>query len=250
MLAFPRCACPGRQSRRLDALIQAGFDVSARLALADILQASAEIACDLAGSSQVAVVLSGSGGELQSRASACRGGDEATIEALSERLLGAVREHRRAIKISSPVQGEGGAPGESEAEVLAVPIVVEEQLLGCLCFYGKPGGFSADDEATAMTLAAQVGVAVVNAREYEDPRASAQRLEALNDIERAILEGWGTDEILRSPIVRARSSRPTWPPSSFPGRSRASWRCGSRTGCGPKRCLASRSLRRARSRRR
>jgi signal transduction histidine kinase len=196
---------PGRQSGRLDALIQAGLEVSARLALADLLQTSAEIACDLGGSSQVAVVLSGPGGELQSRVSACRGGDETTIEALSERLLAAVREQRRPVKISSPGEGEDAAAAPPGAEVLAVPIIVQEELLGCLCFYGKPGGFAADDEATAMTLAAQIGVAVLNAREYEDLRGSAQRLEALNDIDRAILEGWGTEEILRLVAHRART---------------------------------------------
>src|SRR6478752_717535 len=67
---------------------------------------------------------------------------------------------------------------------LGVPVRVRDVVFGNLYLTEKEGGddFSAEDEALAVALAAAAGVAIENARLYDDTRRRARWLEASMDV--------------------------------------------------------------------
>ncbi|MEU4261828.1 sensor histidine kinase [Streptomyces argenteolus] len=88
---------------------------------------------------------------------------------------------------------------------LGVPVRVRDQVFGNLYLTEKRGGqgFDADDEALLTTLSIAAGVAIDNARMYEESRRREQRLEALGEITRALLSGTDADEVLHLVAERA-----------------------------------------------
>jgi signal transduction histidine kinase len=63
--------------------------------------------------------------------------------------------------------------------------------------------FDADDERALVLLAAQAGVAIENARLYEETRRRADRLEAVRELANALLAGADLDIALGSVVRRA-----------------------------------------------
>jgi len=89
---------------------------------------------------------------------------------------------------------------------LGVPIAVRSRVFGNLYLTEKEGGvgFTADDELAVITLAAQAGVAIENVRLNERAATAQRRLEAVNEVARAILEGSEGDDVLSLIARRAR----------------------------------------------
>ncbi|MDT0420902.1 MULTISPECIES: GAF domain-containing sensor histidine kinase [Streptomyces] len=88
---------------------------------------------------------------------------------------------------------------------LGAPVRIRDEVFGNIYLTEKRGGgsFDADDEAVLTTLSIAAGVAIDNARLYEESRRREHRLEALGEITRALLAGIGTDEVLRIVARRA-----------------------------------------------
>ncbi|MFF9567328.1 GAF domain-containing protein [Streptomyces sp. NPDC014685] len=88
---------------------------------------------------------------------------------------------------------------------LGVPVRVRDEVFGNLYLTEKRGGagFDADDEAVLTTLSIAAGVAIDNARMYDESRRRERRLEALGEITRALLSGTDTDEVLHLIAERA-----------------------------------------------
>lgn len=88
---------------------------------------------------------------------------------------------------------------------LGVPIRVRDEVFGNLYMTEKCGGtpFDADDEAVLTALAAAAGVAIDNARLYDEARRRQQWLEATNEMTRGLLSGRPTDEVLAGFAERA-----------------------------------------------
>ncbi|WP_433344275.1 GAF domain-containing protein [Streptomyces sp. CA-253872] len=88
---------------------------------------------------------------------------------------------------------------------LGAPVRIRDEVFGNIYLTEKRGGgsFDADDEAVLTTLSIAAGVAIDNARLYEESRRREHRLEALGEITRALLAGTGTDEVLRIIARRA-----------------------------------------------
>ncbi|MFE3898777.1 GAF domain-containing protein [Streptomyces sp. NPDC059153] len=88
---------------------------------------------------------------------------------------------------------------------LGVPVRVRDEVFGNLYLTEKRGGvsFDADDEAVLTTLSIAAGVAIDNARMYEESRRRERRLEALGEITRSLLSGTDTDEVLHLIAERA-----------------------------------------------
>ncbi|MFC5723984.1 GAF domain-containing protein [Streptomyces gamaensis] len=88
---------------------------------------------------------------------------------------------------------------------LGVPVRVRDEVFGNLYLTEKRGGgsFDADDEAVVTTLSIAAGVAVDNARVYEESRRRERRLEALGEITRSLLSGDGSGQVLRLIAERA-----------------------------------------------
>jgi signal transduction histidine kinase len=89
---------------------------------------------------------------------------------------------------------------------LGVPIRVRDQVFGNLYLTEKRGGaqFDEDDESVLATLAVAAGVAIDNARLYEESRLRERWLRASAEITHSLLSGSEGGEVLRRIAERAR----------------------------------------------
>jgi signal transduction histidine kinase len=89
---------------------------------------------------------------------------------------------------------------------LGVPIRVRDQVFGNLYLTEKRGAaeFDAEDESVLSTLAVAAGVAVENARLYEETRLRERWLRASSEATRALLSGSPSADVLRLIIEQAR----------------------------------------------
>ncbi|WEH12592.1 GAF domain-containing sensor histidine kinase [Streptomyces sp. VNUA24] len=89
---------------------------------------------------------------------------------------------------------------------LGVPIRVREQVFGNLYLTEKRGGaqFDEEDESVLSTLAVAAGVAIDNARLYEESRLRERWLRATAEITHSLMSGDGPGEVLRLIAERAR----------------------------------------------
>ena len=88
---------------------------------------------------------------------------------------------------------------------LGVPIRVRDEVFGNLYMTEKRGGapFDADDEAVLTALAAAAGVAIDNARLYDEARRRQEWLEATSELTRGLLSGRDADDVLVAFAQRA-----------------------------------------------
>ncbi|WP_234430916.1 GAF domain-containing sensor histidine kinase [Streptomyces sp. NRRL F-4489] len=126
--------------------------------------------------------------------------DEATAARIGhyprgEGILGLlVREPRplRLADLTRHPSSAGFPPGHPPmTSFLGAPVRVRDRVFGNLYLTNKKGGaqFDADDEAVLRTLAAAAGVAIDNARLYEDARRRQRWLAAGNELTRSLLSG-------------------------------------------------------------
>ena len=89
---------------------------------------------------------------------------------------------------------------------LGVPIRVREQIFGNLYLTEKRGGaaFDEEDESVLATLAVAAGVAIDNARLYEETRLRERWLQVSAEITHALMSGSGRGEVLGLIAERAR----------------------------------------------
>jgi signal transduction histidine kinase len=90
---------------------------------------------------------------------------------------------------------------------LGVPIRVRDNVFGNLYMTEKEGGapFDADDEAVLTALAAAAGVAIDNARLYDEARRRQGQLEAANELTRGLLSGRKAGDVLTDFTRRVRA---------------------------------------------
>ncbi|MFI6360958.1 GAF domain-containing protein [Streptomyces sp. NPDC050743] len=86
------------------------------------------------------------------------------------------------------------------ASFLGAPIRVRDQVFGNLYLTNKQSGteFDTDDEAVLRTLAAAAGVAIDNARLYDDAHRRQRWLAASNELTRSLLSGAEPAAVLES----------------------------------------------------
>ncbi|WP_246212494.1 GAF domain-containing sensor histidine kinase [Streptomyces abyssomicinicus] len=89
---------------------------------------------------------------------------------------------------------------------LGVPIRVRDQVFGNLYLTEKRGGaqFDEDDESVLSTLAVAAGVAIDNARLYEESRLRERWLRANAEITHSLMSGTGRADVLGLMAERAR----------------------------------------------
>jgi GAF domain-containing protein len=89
---------------------------------------------------------------------------------------------------------------------LGVPIRVREEVFGNLYLTEKAGGeeFDDDDQNVVSALATAAGVAIENARLYQDARRRERWLQANAEISTALLSGTAPGEVLDLVVRRAR----------------------------------------------
>jgi signal transduction histidine kinase len=92
------------------------------------------------------------------------------------------------------------------ASFLGAPVKARGQVFGNIYLTEKQGAaeFDVDDEAALLVLATQAGIAIENARLYEEAQRRGRWLEALGEISSAILAGADIDGVLQTIARRAR----------------------------------------------
>ncbi|MBX6384159.1 MAG: GAF domain-containing sensor histidine kinase [Microbispora sp.] len=113
----------------------------------------------------------------------------------------------RLTDISQHPESYGFPPGHPQMRgFLGVPVRVRGEVFGNLYLTEKRGGgqFDEDDEAIVVALATAAGVAIENARLYEETRRRETWLQASADITTRLLSGAEPREVLTSIARRAR----------------------------------------------
>jgi signal transduction histidine kinase len=181
-------------SDRRDALVQAGLVLASELSLPSILQKIVELACQVADARYGALgVLNPDGRMIFDFIT--HGVTEEERRAIGDLpvgkgILGLLITEARPIRlprIRDHPRSVGFPPHHPPmTSFLGVPIKVRERIYGNLYLTEKRGAaeFTEDDQEAVVTLAAQAGVAIENARLHEDLR----RLAVLEDRERIAQE--------------------------------------------------------------
>jgi signal transduction histidine kinase len=148
--------------------------------------------------------------------------DEATVTKIGHfpegrGVLGALVKEARPLRlreVSDHPQYYGFPPNHPHMHsFLGVPIIVRERAFGRLYITEKRGeqGFTKDDERIALTFAAQAGVAIENARLYDEVLKRGQELSSrvaqLASVERVgdlLITGHTLDDVLESVVDEAR----------------------------------------------
>ena len=126
-------------------------------------------------------------------------------------LLGELIRHPEPLRtedLSKHPQSYGFPPNHPPMHsFLGVPIRVRTEVFGNLYMTEKEGGapFDADDEAVLIALASAAGVAIDNARLYDESRRRQGQLEAANELTRGLLSGQPVDEVLNGFTRRVRA---------------------------------------------
>jgi signal transduction histidine kinase len=110
-------------------------------------------------------------------------------------------------RISKDPRHVGFPPNHPPMEsFLGAPVKARGKVLGNIYLTQKVGApeFDAEDEAALLVLATHAGVAIENARLYEETRRRGQWLEAVREISSAILAGTEIDGVLQIIARRAR----------------------------------------------
>jgi signal transduction histidine kinase len=207
---------------RLAALVEAGTVVASGLHLDAVLERLLDLARALTGARYAAVgVLDPPGVRIERFVTVGVSAEERAAigdPPIGRGILGALITDPRPLRLadlSRDPRAAGFPPSHPQMRsFLGVPVVAGEAVFGNLYLTDKAGGeFTAEDERLIVTLAAHAGVAVQNARLYEQVRERAEELEdavrelsSIHDIADAVLAGGPRDETLRLVCERARDA--------------------------------------------
>ena len=124
-------------------------------------------------------------------------------------LLGALIHDprpKRLADIRSDARSSGFPAGHPPMRsFLGVPVRVRDEVYGNLYLTEKEDGsdFDAEDEALLVALAAAAGVAIDNARLYEEARRQQRWLRAVSEVTQRLLSGAATGDVLQLVTERA-----------------------------------------------
>ncbi|MEV1054491.1 GAF domain-containing protein [Streptomyces sp. NPDC049887] len=203
-----------RETRdRLNGLLEAVLSVGRELDLPQVLRGIVEAAVSLVDAEYGALGVIGDQGRLAqflpvgiSDRLRARIGDLPT----GHGLLGEVIRHPEPLRLNDIAAhpASSGFPSHHPPmrTFLGVPIRVRDEVFGNLYLTEKRDGaeFDADDEAVLSTLAVAAGIAIENARLFEDLRLRGQWLEASAECTSALLSGTPQTTVLELMIERAR----------------------------------------------
>lgn len=197
---------------RLGGLVDAMLTVTSGLDLADTLRTIVHTAIELIDARYGALGVRGHDHELTEFV--YEGIDEATRE-----RIGALPQGRGVlgVLIDEPVPirlenihdhpaSVGFPPNHPPMRTfLGVPVRIRDEVFGNLYLTEKASGqpFSEDDEVLAQALAAAAGIAIDNARLYEQSRARQSWIEATRDIATQLLSGTDPADVFRRVAAEA-----------------------------------------------
>jgi signal transduction histidine kinase len=164
-------------SRRDEGLIGAGLALASELSLPAVLTKIVELACTVADAEYGAVGVLGSDGLLEDFITHGIGPEDRTAIGhlpIGQGILGALISDARPMRLAR-IQDDARSVGfpphhPPMTSFLGVPITVRGRVYGNLYLTEKRGEaeFTAEDERAVVTLAAQAGVAIENARLFSE----------------------------------------------------------------------------------
>ncbi|SHF54496.1 Histidine kinase-, DNA gyrase B-, and HSP90-like ATPase [Jatrophihabitans endophyticus] len=188
---------------RLRGLLQANRAVIGDLTLPAVLQRIVEAACDLVEARYGALGVLAERGGLAEFVTV--GVDDATRELIGQLpqgkgLLGALIDDPRPIRLDDLADDARsvGFPDHHPPMrgFLGLPIRVRDEVFGNLYLTRDDGrSFTQDDEDLVASLAATAGVAIENARLFEESQRKQEWLEAENEITRQLLASEGDEPL-------------------------------------------------------
>jgi two-component system, NarL family, sensor histidine kinase DevS len=187
-------------------LLETGMALASELSLPALLQRIVELAAELTGAGYGALGVIGSDGDLVDfLTSGISDAERAAIGPLprGRGLLGALIQDARPLRlgdISRDPRSVGFPPHHPPMHsFLGAPVRARGQVFGNIYLTEKRGGpqFTAEDEEALVTLAMQAGIAISNARLYEETRLRERWLQAVREVTGAILAGAEAEEVLR-----------------------------------------------------
>jgi len=200
---------------RLQALLQAVVSIGSQLDLAGVLRRITETAAELADAEYAALgVLDPTGESRLSEFITVGIGDELRAEIgdlpHGQGVLGVLISEPRAIRMSNLADHPasfGFPPNHPPMSTfLGVPITVRGEAFGNLYLTEKRGGgeFTEADEQVVIALASAAGLAIQNARLYEQARQRQQWLEAASGIQTRLLGGASAADVFPDLVASAR----------------------------------------------
>ncbi|MFJ2578209.1 GAF domain-containing protein [Kitasatospora aureofaciens] len=199
---------------RVHSLLEAVLSVGRELDLTQVLRRIVEAAAVLVDARYAALGVIGPDGETLSQFLTVGLAEEEIARIgpypTGRGLLGELIRHPAPLRLAdlSGHPSSVGCPAHHPVmrTFLGVPVRVREEVFGNLYLTDKQGGeeFDADDEAVISTLAVAAGVAIDNARLYEEAQRQQRWLSASAEITRALLSGGSRSEVLELIAQRAR----------------------------------------------
>lgn len=196
-----------------DRLIESGLALASELSLPTVLQRIVDLATEITGATYGALGTLGPGGEIGEFLTSGISAEERHAMGsppVGLGLIGALIEDSHVLRlanISDDPRSVGFPPGHPPMRsFLGSPITSRGQAFGNIYLTEKIGAksFTEEDEEALVILATQAGIAIENARLYEETRQRERSLESLREITDAILGGAGADEALELIADRAR----------------------------------------------
>ncbi|MER5641125.1 GAF domain-containing sensor histidine kinase [Kitasatospora sp. NPDC002227] len=199
---------------RVHSLLEAVLSVGRELDLTQVLRQIVETAAALVDARYAALGVIGPDGETLSQFLTV-GLSEEQIARIGpyptgKGLLGELIRHPEALRLAdlSEHPASYGCPVHHPVmrSFLGVPVRVRDDVFGNLYLTDKRGGeeFDADDESVISTLAVAAGVAIDNARLFEEAQRQQRWLSANAEITRALLSGSARSEVVGLVAQRAR----------------------------------------------
>ena len=198
---------------RVHALLEAVVSIGSDLDLETVLRRIVEAAKTLVDARYGALGVIGDGDRLVQFVTV--GADDEEIAAIrhwphGEGILGLLIKEPHALRLAdlSAHPEFTGFPENhpSMRSFLGVPIRVRDEVFGNLYLTEKVGGgeFDEDDESVLIALATAAGVAIENARLYQDARRRERWLEASAEVSTSLLSGTGSGDVIALVAERAR----------------------------------------------
>ena len=204
-----------RLADRLQALLQAVVSIGSLLDLTDVLDRIVETAAELADAKYAALGVLDPNGESRLSQFVTVGIDDEVRGQIGDLphgrgVLGVLIKEPRAIRLAdlSEHPASYGFPANHPPmhTFLGVPITVRGEAFGNLYLTEKRDGgeFTEADEQVVTALASAAGLAVQNARLYEQARLRQQWLEAASAIQTRLLAGSAPSAVLPDLVASAR----------------------------------------------
>jgi signal transduction histidine kinase len=190
---------------RVHGLLEAVVAVGSDLDLEVVLRRIVEAAVTLVDAKYGALGVIGDGGRLMEFIPV--GVDEKQIARIhhwpeGQGLLGELIIHPQPLRLpdmSAHPRSFGFPEGHPPMRTfLGAPVRIRDEVFGNLYLTEKAGGaeFDEEDEAVLVALGAAAGVAIGNARLYEEARRQQRWLRASSEVTQRLLSGAGADEVL------------------------------------------------------